>query len=286
MAEKELEREVEEFEEFEGPSVDEGDLRDLESTEEEKQLAARQGWRDFPEFKGREEDWRSAKEFLKNGETILPILKERLTHENEKLRNEIREMRDALNDFSSFHKKSMKQAQESAYNRLKEEMRQAAESGEMDLYDKKEKELEDLKSRKAEGSESEEKPQDKDLREDPDFRPWLQENQWYAKDPELQQYADTVGVGIAAFRGLKGIALYEAVKNEVMARFPKKFESSDRFNDVESGDSHGRRGRTRGSRGKRSFEDLPSDAKKECLRFVKQGLLTKEDYVKSYFEDE
>jgi hypothetical protein len=35
--------------------------------------------------------------------------------------------------------------------------------------------------------------------------------------------------------------------------------------------------------GGKSYAALPDDAKKACDRFVKQGLMTKEQYIKDYF---
>ena len=40
---------------------------------------------------------------------------------------------------------------------------------------------------------------------------------------------------------------------------------------------------SRGSTSKKSYADLPAEAKQACDKFVKQGLLSKDQYVKDYF---
>ena len=39
---------------------------------------------------------------------------------------------------------------------------------------------------------------------------------------------------------------------------------------------------SRPAKGKKSYESLPAEAKAACDKFVKQGLMTREEYVKEF----
>ena len=71
-----------------------------------------------------------------------------------------------------------------------------------------------------------------------------------------------------------------AVRAEVAQRFPDKFQSGRRSGSgVE---------RSNGPRGRRSqtYDSMPAEARQACDDFVKKGWMTKEQYVKSYYEEE
>ena len=73
-------------------------------------------------------------------------------------------------------------------------------------------------------------------------------------------------------------ASIQEVTEEVRRRFPEKFGNPRREkpNRVEGG------GTPSGRSGKKGYADLPPEAKAACDRFVKQGLMTKEEYVKDF----
>ena len=64
---------------------------------------------------------------------------------------------------------------------------------------------------------------------------------------------------------------------------PAKFGKKTAFNPME-GSTNGT-ARPSVSSGKKSYNNLPSDAKSACDKFVKQGLMTKEQYVAEYSWD-
>jgi len=84
------------------------------------------------------------------------------------------------------------------------------------------------------------------------------------------------------FPGLKGQAFLDKLDEVLVEEFPNKFgtkkQSSSGNSRVESGS--GRQSRANG--GGHSYENLPSDAKTACDRFVKQKLMTREQYVQDF----
>ena len=56
------------------------------------------------------------------------------------------------------------------------------------------------------------------------------------------------------------------------------FFDTELYNDVYDAGGNG----TRVVKGKKSYENLPSEAKAACDKFVKQGLMTREEYVKEF----
>jgi hypothetical protein len=61
------------------------------------------------------------------------------------------------------------------------------------------------------------------------------------------------------------------------AEFPQKFENANRRNPAAV------EGSTPTRKAGRTWADLPADARSAGERWVKQGLLTKEQYLRDYF---
>ena len=61
---------------------------------------------------------------------------------------------------------------------------------------------------------------------------------------------------------------------------PEKFGKKRTPNPMDGGSTAG--GTNRPTKSKRSYEALPGDAKAACDRFIKQGLMTKEQYLDAY----
>ena len=92
--------------------------------------------------------------------------------------------------------------------------------------------------------------------------------------------ADEIGKEInAKSPNLRGQAFFDALNEELQEVFPEKLGKKARPNPVE--------GNTRGASrpaagGAQSYKNLPAEARQACDRFVKQGLMTQEQYVKDF----
>lgn len=112
------------------------------------------------------------------------------------------------------------------------------------------------------------------------FSRWVNDNKWYQTDPELREYADTVGVGYAnTHPDMAPEQVYEYVSREVKSRFAEKFGGTPTPSNKVSTSS---RGGNRPKGGTISAKDL-SDEERQIMRTViRSGALTEEEYLKEY----
>lgn len=254
------------------------------SKAEEK--ASRMGWVPQEEWKGPDDKWKTAEDFLKHGEEINSVLKERLDKLQQDMETTIK-----------LNKAEVERARKESYDRaakeyaekletLKKKKLEAVQEGDIEEYVK------------IEGEEAKLKPPDEPKKEEPpsgeqQFSPvfieWKSKNKWYGEDQEMSDFAEYVAAKInGSGEKLPEVDFFREVEKRVKSTFPGKFQNENREKPgaVEGGE------KTSGSPGrKRTFADLPDSAKATFNRlkkqFERQGReLKKEDYVNTYFEDE
>ena len=224
--------------------------------------ARSQGWRPKEEYEGDPEKWRPAKEFVERGELFGKI---------DSLGKDLKETKKALKMLQEHHSKVKETEYKRAVDELKALQKRHLEEGNSDGYLEATELLTDLKAeQKARSVVAETQPQQLDNR----FVQWTERNQWYSKDMEMRKYADVVGLGYANSNpGLDPEDVLKYVESEVKARFKDKFVNPNRNkpSQVEGA------GRTAG-KSKESFE-LTEDERKVMNTFVRQNLMTKEEYI-------
>ena len=239
---------------------------------EYEELAAKDGWVPKEEYKGNPDKWKTAEQFVKDGETILPIVRSKLKkveEQNESLAKSVDETKKTVEEFRDYHKKAVAKAEREAYQRalddLKKKQRDAVEAGDTETFDKIDAQINVLQ-----------KPE-QPANEPPEYRPWVEKNRWYVEDQTMAKYAESISTFIHASNpGIQPGAFYDKVTDEVKKRFPEKFESKKQSPDVEGSQAPASK------KGGRKFSDLPDEDKRHCDRFVSQGLLTKEEFLKDY----
>ena len=98
----------------------------------------------------------------------------------------------------------------------------------------------------------------------------------------MQSFADSIADHIKRTKNLIGVPLLDAVRERVEKEFPAKFDNPARHGAPAVGESGGNpTGGNRGG-GKRTFDNLPNEAKITCNNWVRNGLGTREEYLKSY----
>ena len=241
------------------------------------------GWVPKEEFRGDESRWVDAEMFVKRGDEVMPILKERLG-KMESTMSEVKGQNARLEQIQKNLLNMQKTTSERAYKRAKRELqkeqREAVAAGDIATYDRIENEINDIEK----DSEFVEEPNGivPDTQSmNPDYPAWVAENRWYINDKKLEDYADFIGNKLIQ-QGLKGRALLDAVTDGVKETFPSSFENQKRTlpPTVETGGMGG--GEEPRGKGK-SYRDLPPDAKDACDSFVADGLMKKEEYVAEYF---
>lgn len=233
---------------------------------EVEQKAIEQGWRPKDEWDGDPAQWRSASEFLDRGEFI-----QRITSQS----SEIKELRKALGFLVDHHKKVKETEFERAIEHLKVMKKEALNEGDADKVVEVDEAIAEIKDK----SKAMKAVPNQQMSKEPSqgFVQFVQSNGWYTTDPEMRSFADEVGVGY--FQRNPGTAeqdLYRYVLKRVKQAFPDKFKEKSRTPSVE-GDGGVE---SRGSKGSDKDYPLTDDERRVMNTFVKQGIMSKADYIK------
>jgi len=259
--------------------------------------AREQGWVPKEEFRGPEDQWRDAGEFLERGKQINPILRkhneelkaraERTEQKLTELTEQISEQRKTFEQFMSHRDKVLEAEYSRKLKDLKRKMRAAVEEGNVEEFDNLQEELEVVESTKP-APPSKEEPKDEGNSSpppDPVMEKWIADNSWYATDPSMRAAADAYGAGLRVTNpGLVGEAFLNAVTEQMKKIYPDKFGNPMRK--VGSGVEETTPGPSPTGGSGETYEDLPAEAKAICDRFVKEELMTRDQYVKEYFSQE
>jgi hypothetical protein len=254
--------------------------------------ARAQGWVDVDEFRGNKDDWVDAETFVRRGREIMPILRknnEKLLKELNDAKRAAEEAREAAKEFREYQRelsdRKVKELQ-SQIEQLKQAKREAISSGDGDRVIAIDDAIDDIKMEQQQAQQDAKKKVESDRTNepalDPNLNAWLGRNEWFGKDVKMTSVANGVGEALRRERpDLVGTAFLEELDKELGDLFPEKLGKTKRQSPFDGGVSSTTGGRPVG-KGKRSYEALPSDAKQACDRFVKQGLMTREQYVSDY----
>ena len=256
--------------------------------------AESQGWVPKERFRGNESDWVDADTFVKRGREILPILRknnENLVKDLQATKDELRQFREAAEEFKKFQRESYErkaQEYESRIQEIKESRAQAISDGDGQkvnaLDDALDQAKEDFKEAKQAVKDvvSAKEPEPTPEAIDPGLQAWLDRNSWFGQDKRLTGMVNGIGESLRLeFPLLKGQAFLDKLDEVLAEEFPNKFggKKQSPSSRVESGS--GRAGRSGGSNAQ-SYDNLPPEAKAACDRFVKQKLMTREQYVADF----
>jgi hypothetical protein len=263
---------VEEGQDKDEPQVEGQNQHQTNETEEK---ARRMGWVPKDEFRGDPDKWRPADEFVQRGENQMPILRERLRHQDQQLA----ELRKTVKEFAEYHTKVEQNAFQRALRQLKEQQVQAVKDGDSAAFVEIDERIEKLR-KDAESAPQIKAPEIKP-EDHPTFKAWKSQNSWYDKDQEMTSYADNIGAHIKRTKpDISDEDFFDAVTSKVRREFPEKFENPRR-SAASSVEGTGNAPRKQG----KSYADLPAEAKAACDRFVKQGFTTRERYVEQFFKE-
>jgi hypothetical protein len=261
--------------------------------------AESQGWVPKEKYRGNEADWVDAETFVKRGREIMPILRknnENLLKDLNATKQQLKEFQEAAEEFKRFQKDAFERKiteYESRIQELKESRAQAISDGDgrkvNDLDEALDKAKEEVREAKLAAKEADKAPTPTEEGSspalDPSLQSWLGRNDWFGKDRRLTSIANGIGDSLRLeFPALKGQAFLDKLDEVLAEEMPNKFGNASKkkpMSPVESG--AGRMSRAGSST--RSYDNLPPEAKAACDRFVKQKLMSKEDYVLSYSWD-
>jgi ribosomal protein L29 len=249
-----------------------------------EQEARTQGWVPLDEFRGPEEHWTDAETFVKRGYEINPILRKHnkeLKAELEKVRLDAKEAIEAAKEFREYQKTEFEKKRktlETDLADLRSQRKDAISSGDGDTVDAIEQKIESVKQEVA----SIKTPTEPEVNTPPPpvdatLQGWLDKNDWYGVDEEVTELTNTLAASIRRKNPqLVGQEFLTALDARLVERGIKE-EKKATAPTVEGGSG---RGPTTTS--KKSYANLPADAKAACDKFVKQKLMTQEEYVQAY----
>jgi len=231
----------------------------------EKEALA-EGWAPQEQWKGDPDKWKSAEQFVKDGENISGILKAKVDRLDSRV-NELLASNKNLNEMTQRQIKREKEENARLVKELEQVRKQAINDGDGDAFQRAEEQLQSLKE-----------PPQQEQTLDPLAETWLSDNQWYTKNETLGAFADGLADRLRA-RGYTGQAYYDELTRQVKETFPEEFgnKARKRPNGVETGseiviDSK-----------ERTFDNLPREAKAAYAQFKRDiPGFTKEQYVSNY----
>lgn len=270
---------------------------------ETEEKAKAMGWVPKEEFRGDENKWVDAEEFVKRGENFVGIAKEnidRLTQKVTSLESKLEESTKVFQEFREFATKSEQRAYdraqkeyESSVKDLKKRLKEAAKNEQWSEFDEIENEIDGL-----------EKPQKLKKKDDKqkatyytqaDLDAWMGANtKWFNVDQEMTAYAVAMEP-ILIKQGKKGQELFEEIDKRLQKRFPENYENPNKKkpSSVDGGGGDGEEVIKKD--GKYSFNDIKDteerkDARASYQRFKKElGFdkngkeYTEQEYLKVYF---
>lgn len=246
--------------------------RDLEAEARERveKEAREQGWTPKDEWQGDPARWKDAKQFVEDGEKINSALKGRIDRQQAQI--------DSLLATNKQHHEFMQQSvdrekreKEAAIKELEKVREQAVTDGDGKAFTDADRQISELRQPE---------PQQNGSGLSPESSRWVGQNQWYGKDREMTDFADSFS-DVLANKGYvrESEAYFDALTDEVEKRFPDEFGNKNRHrpSSVETG------GNRKTDSGKKTFDDLPKEAKDAYARFEKDiPGFTKEEYVENY----
>jgi hypothetical protein len=255
--------------------------------------AESQGWVPREKFRGSESDWVDADTFVKRGREILPILRrnnENLIRDLNATKEQLREFREAAEEFKRFQKESYERKvsdYEKRIAEIKESRAQAISDGDGakvnaldDALDQAKEEIKEAKEAAKEAAKAPVTPSPAQEVVDPALQTWLSENEWFGTDRRLTAIANGIGESLRVeFPMLEGQEFLDKLNETLREEMPEKFgRKATPASRVESGSGRV----SRAGSNPRSYDALPADAKAACDRFVKQKLMTREEYVRDF----
>ena len=273
--------------------MNEENVTSNEITDDVRHEAESQGWVPKERYRGNEADWVDADTFVKRGREILPILRknnENLVKDLQATKEQLKDFREAAEEFKKFQKESYErkaQEYEARIQELRDSRAQAITDGDGQRVNALDDALDVAKEEFKEAKQASKnvdvvKTQQETTTEiDPGLQVWLDRNSWFGQDKRMTSMVNGIGESLRLeFPLLKGQPFLDKLDEVLIEEFPNKFgaKKQSSTNRVESG--AGRQGRS-GSNAQ-SYDNLPTEAKTACDRFVKQKLMTREQYVQDF----
>ena len=233
--------------------------------------ARRHGWTPKEEFKGDPDKWVDAETFARRADEVMPFLKK----QNNALKGEIRDLKKEFRRVSEFYSASEKRQYERALKDLQAKHDIAVESGDVQASREVMSEMEDLRTNAPQPVVVPDDEDDDAPNPQAEFAEWVEKNDWYVTDDKKRAYADIQANALGQADKYPGGRT--AWLKELETRVNRKFSGNSAPSPVNGGGN-----RAAASKGGKTYNDLPPEAKAIADKWDRQGLMKKADYVKNY----
>ena len=281
-------------------------LVESQATPEVQKEAEAMGWIPAARFRGDPERFVDADEYIKRGETVLPIVKE----QNKRLHSEVAELRTksaaqeaalaaatkAIEEIEERHSVETTKAVAAAKAQVKAQLAAASEAGDHEAVAELTERMVDLNT--AAEKPAEKKPAAAVVKPDvyappPELAAWNERNPWFGTNKRKTALA----LGIAQeLREAGETSVGETFFDKVTAEVNKELGIAEpRGDKVEGGRNGSGDDARQGAKGGKSFASLPADARAACdadaKRFVGEGKKYKTQnewrnrYAEIYFQE-
>lgn len=246
----------------------------IESAADEatQRQAEQDGWIPPARYKGAAEDFVDAEEFIKRGETVLPIVKKKLESVRAELAATAKRAADteaaldrankAIDEINERHTVATQRAVETAKREVKAQLEAASAAGDHAAVAELTQQMVDLKDAGGEVKTEVKKETPAVITPDPEVVAWNAENPWFGTDVRKTGFLLSIAEDMRQ-KGdkRKGREFFDAALAEMNeALGATKAASVDR---AEGGARSGG-GSGTGGGGKKGFASLPAEAKAAC----------------------
>lgn len=229
--------------------------------------AREMGWTPKEEFKGDPDKWVDAKDWVERA-PLYDNKQNPFYGEMKKLRSKSRSLEKTVDELKQHYNRVEETAYQRAVETLKQQKLTALEEGDHKAVLQIDDRIDELKEQKRTAVQP--------PKLDPAFESWLEDNPWYDNDPRMRAYADEVGVRFANDHPDRPPQeVFEYAAERVQGRFADKFHNARREQpaSVEGG-------RTSPAKpGKPRWSDMPEHFQKAGDKFVRQGIMTRDQYM-------
>jgi hypothetical protein len=246
--------------------------------------ARHNGWlpeEEYPEELKARKPWVDAKTFVERGKRFTS----NLIKEVETLKRQVADFEGTKAAFKKFHEETIKRKDaeiDEAIQELRAQRSAAIREGEDATAITLEDRIDVLKQSKQDlKTEVQQIVKPGEVPLNPAIEDWINDgNEWFREDPKLRAYAVEMGRELKAKGDTSSDRMFLGKIRKMMeAEFPSKFGNNLRNNagSVEGG--------TRGGAGLggKTEQNLPTEDRVLMDRFIKEKVMTKEQFLKSYF---
>lgn len=246
---------------------------------EQQAEAAKMGWVGPERYRGDPERFVDADEYIKRGETVLPIVKKQnadlrvkvdeLTKLQEQTSAALTAAQKAIEDIELRHSVDTQRAVEQARKDTKAALVKASEAGDHEAVAELTDQLTQLKDAEAEAKEKpvEKKADLPKVEESADLKAWMRDNTWFGADKIKTSVAQGFAQEIAEEQRRTGTRMsegdfYDEVGRRTESFYADKEEKTAAKEDKVGGANHRAGAQSAGRKG--TYEGLPKDARDVC----------------------